>query len=200
MKSFKQYVEEQTVGPKPPPPPFKAGAKHIDSPEALEYNKKSGWKIHLAADPQNYSAIDRWLNKNHLGQYKLLRGGDPGSKDFTVYVGSKDATVSLAKRIESEIGNLLLPVSSSVSKEDEVITQHVAARFDDHRDRQYNNYGVGGIPFDDEAGNARQQINHFQQAGNLQAVANWQKFLNQKTNKIHDDLTQKYGQHYTGTK
>ena len=94
----------------------------------------------------------------------------------------------------------MLPISSSVSKEDEVITQHVAARFDDHRDRQYNNYGEGGIPFDDEAGNARHQITQFQQAGNLQAAATWQKFLNQKTNKIHDELIKKYGQHYTGPK
>jgi hypothetical protein len=200
MFKFKLWLEEQTVGPKPPPPPFKVGAKHIDSPEALEYNKKSGWKIHLAADPQNYSTIDRWLNKNHSGLYKLLRGGDPGEKDFTIYVGSKDNTVTLAKKIELEIGHLLLPISNSVSKEDEVITQHVAARFDDHVARTYNNYGRGGIPEDEEAGNARQQIIRFQQKGDLQTASTWQKFLKQHINKIHNDLIKKYGQHYTGTK
>lgn len=143
----------------------KPGSRHVGTPESVAYNEKGGWKIHLPVENKDYAIVDEWIDKNHAGQYKLLRGGDPQIKDFTIYVGSKDDADAMAKKIHDEIGKYLIPPKEPLS-EDRQLYPNVFARFDPGNNnfmgtKGWDNskagwrYGIDGIPFDGDTARSR---------------------------------------------
>jgi hypothetical protein len=143
----------------------KPGSRHVDTPESIAYNEKGGWKIHLPVEDKDYALVDEWIDKNHAGEYKLLRGGDAQIKDFTIYVGSKDDADAMAKKIHDEIGKYLIPPKESLS-EDRQLYPNVFARFDPGKHnfmgtKGWENsksgwhYGIDGIPFDGDTARSR---------------------------------------------
>jgi|WetSurMetagenome_2_1015567.scaffolds.fasta_scaffold354977_2 hypothetical protein len=200
------------------------GGRHINSPESIEYHDKHGWKIHLTVKPQNYDAVDIWLDRNHPGQYKLLAGGDAGEKDFTVYVGRKDDTIRLARRMLQEIGHLL--ERNNAGGEDIKIHEKIAMRFDPRGNRiRYVGrpgwdghtgvyYGKNGIPYDRRAMDILGQINMQLRAkerngqrypsGQLytfdpKQLEYWEKELLKHEEIIKNDLEKQFGSRFTGS-
>ncbi|MFH1457641.1 MAG: hypothetical protein ABIG31_00515 [Candidatus Omnitrophota bacterium] len=170
--------------------PGKPGYRVTDRAAHDEYIKKGGWKLHLTVQPESYPKIDEWLWNNHKGQYKLLAGGDPGEKDFTVYVGSRDDVTLLIQRIaRDKIDNLLEP--SNAGSEDRLFTDKIAGRFDisstrfGKRDFVY--YGSSGVPFDREAADARF-------SGKLGGSYDQKAHVRRITN----NLEKEYGGYFTG--
>ena len=143
----------------------KPGSRHVNASESIAYQEKGGWKIHLPVEDKDYAFVDEWIDKNHAGEYKLLRGGDAQVKDFTIYVGSKDDADAIAKKIHDEIGRYLIPPKGSLS-EDRQLYPNVFARFDPGKHNFMGpkewgnsksgwNYGIDGIPFDGETARSR---------------------------------------------
>jgi hypothetical protein len=199
------------------------GARHVNSPQSQEYALKGGWKIHLTVKPQNYDMVDMWLDKNHPGQYKLLYGGDPGEKDFTIYVGHKDDAIRISRKILNEIGNLL--ERNNAGSEDIKLHEKIAMRFDPRGKYRFIGtpgfdgntgvyYGRNGIPYDSRASDIRQQINihlmnkerHGQRypSGQLyefepEQLKYWEKKLLEHEDQIKKDLEKQYGTRFIGS-
>lgn len=194
------------------------GGRHVNSRESRDYSDKGGWKIHLTVRPQNYEMVDMWLDKNHPGQYKLLHGGDPGEKDFTIYVGHKDDAIRLSRKMLTEIGHLL--ERNNAGGEDIKIHEKIAMRFDPRGD---NNrfvgrpgfdgsvgvyYGRNGIPYDRLATDIREQINiellKRDKGGKLgvhspEELKKWEKLLLEHEELLKKDLAKRYGHVFSGT-
>ena len=175
----------------------KPGGRHINTPESLAYNKQGGWKIHLPVEESNYAVVDEWIDKNHAGQYKLLRGGDSQVKDFTIYVGSKDDADAMAKKIHDEISKYLIPPKEKIG-EDRELLPNIFARFDPG----HNNtmpaepntltirgwyYGVDGIPFNASVARSRTIDKKIITKDSPEVKA------------IEDHLKSVYGDYYTGS-
>ncbi len=156
---------------------------------AGDFEKQGGWKLHLAADPEHYSAIDQWLWKNHPGSYKLLSGGEPGESDFTAYVGHKDHADDLAAKAESEIGHLLKPPASVGTDRHFGDRGLVTGRFDTNRKTNHLFYGAHGTPYDRDAAEARASAGYGGEDKTVNHLA-----------RIHKELKSKYGDYYEGTK
>lgn len=116
----------------------------------------SGWKIHLAVNPENYQYVFRWLFLNGPYDYKHLHGGEADSgKDFTIYIGSWDDLFSFAGIIETELGDRLKDFDQKLNTDDLRVYQHVGARFQlsdklqsdyDYR-KKFDKYGFSGLSF-----------------------------------------------------
>ena len=143
----------------------KPGRRHVNAPQSIAYQKTGGWKIHLPVEDKDYALVDKWIDKNHAGEYKLLHGGEAQAKDFTIYVGSKDDADAMAKKIHNEIGKYLISPKESLS-EDRQLYPNVFARFDPGKHNFMGpkewgnsksgwNYGIDGIPFDGETARSR---------------------------------------------
>ncbi len=174
----------------------KEGRRHLGTPESKAHMKKGGWKLHLAVAPENYAAVDEWLDKNHPGQYKLLSGGEVGEKDFTVYVGSRADSQALSERMEAELGDMLAPAAELA--EETRITPRVNARFDVEGPlrKKYQYYGRDGLPFDRDAKDAEQQVLYAEKEGDTELAAKWQKILDGHKKRIQNDLKAKYGEFF----
>jgi hypothetical protein len=181
------------------------GSRHHYSDESDAYNNKGGWKLHLTTEKENYPAVDKYLHQNHRGQYKILKGGEPGEKDVTVYVGAKDDAHDLAVRLENDLGSKLSP--SNAGGDDTLLTPKVAGRFDIQttdfgRKTNIQYYGKGGLPYDDHAKNSESILNlsNKRRAGLTEKDSIQAKNeLNEHHKRIHTTLTNKYGTYYTGT-
>lgn len=187
------------------------GPRHVNTPASQFYREYGGWKLHLTVRPENYAIVDSWLDRNHEGQYKLLHGGDPGEKDFTIYVGYKDDAIRLARKITSEIGNYL--EISNAGSEDIYITPKVAARFDPRGDKfrymgktgsMVNSrqlfYGKRGIPYDSRAAEIREQINLEKRFGTSpERKKYWEEALQNREQDIKKELGDQFGIMFTGT-
>ncbi len=186
------------------------GGRNVGSAQDKAYKAANGgWKLHLTVDPSNYAAVDQWLKENHQGQYKLLSGGEPGEKDFTVYVGDKTQAAALAKKAQVEIGDLLQ--DSKAGPMDTLMAPKVAARFDPGGKWGYRYYGRDGLPYDAKARDLAHQIrlNNSELAdlgdskkdnarrGELQDnIGKLEKLLATKEAAIRADLKAKYGDRF----
>ena len=174
------------------------GSRKTDREACIAYWRRGGWKLHLTVKPENYEAVDKWLWENHRGQYKLLRGGDSGQKDFTVYIGSKEDADAFAKKIQDKIGDLLEP--SNAGGSDRLFSEKVAQRFDvGHtlwgKTRGLDYYGYNGIPGD-----------RLSQLYNVAAIdakepsekEEWREKGRNHLRKIGDCLVKEFGEYFTG--
>lgn len=187
-------VAGRVVEPGEQPSSPVAGMRHTGTDEAKEYMDKGGWKLHLTVPPENYGDVDSWLDKNHSGPYKLLNGGDPGEKDFTVYVGDKAKADSLASKIQNEIGDKLSKNNSG--SDDTAFTDKVSGRFGGQGESgAYRYYGRDGIPYDQEAKEAESQV---RMASDPENKAQWQQILSNHENRIKNELTEKFGSRFYG--
>ncbi|MCX5708681.1 MAG: ATP-binding protein [Candidatus Omnitrophica bacterium] len=170
-----------------------AGYRITDIEKDNDYGKNGGWKLHLTVKPENYAAVDKWLFNNHerqYGQYKLLRGGDRGEKDFTIYIGSWENAKRVADKIESEIGHFL---EKSKASGDKMFSNKglVAGRFDiQHIElyKEYKNEGRNGVPFDDRAVTDR----------NWAPVGEREALITKHVDRIDAFLRDTFGEYYTG--
>lgn len=107
-----------------------------------------GWKIHLSISDQNKPSVEAFLKKNDL-LYKIERSGQDG-KNATVYIGSRNAVVDMANRMEAEIGQFLDEPWGEVLKDDVPITPKAWVRFDLNSRPEgivWQQYGAQGLPF-----------------------------------------------------
>lgn len=180
------------------------GSRITDTEKAETYYKKGGWKLHLTVKPENYEAVDRWLFRNHKGQYKFLKGGDAGEKDVTVYIGDRTEAESLAQRMTGDIGNLL--EYNNAGRDDVLLTTRVAGRFDiqaakekSPEVRDISLYGKNGIPIDYDTGNLVHVRRMHQKSGDTQTVSEYERRIDQNSQNIHETLKKNYGEYYTGS-
>jgi hypothetical protein len=116
-----------------------------------------GWKIHLVVAEDNYQLVHDWLFENQPYGYKHLKGGEKQQKDFTIYVGHRDAARDLAEQIQEGIGDKLIEPSDASGEGAEVRADDIRlssrapavfARFDvasnDDLGRHFHGYGVPG--------------------------------------------------------
>jgi len=165
-----------------------------DNPLSAAYGEAGGWKLHLAVDPSNYAKVDEWLDINWPGLYKLLKGGDVGESDFTIYIGDGAVAKEFAVKIEAELGNSLLSMPSNFIKRghpDLLFSPKVSGRFDlqgtqSHMDLR--SYGFKGIPFDSAAAADKIWNN---------GPADAARLLNASADKIRKILTRSYGDYFT---
>lgn len=183
-----------------PPDGVTSSSRVTSLPEARDYHKQGGWKLHLSVKPENYKAVDEWLHKNHKGQYKLLSGGSPEEgSDFTIYVGHKDAANALAGKIESEIGGLVNDFKGGAVK-DSAFNKKVGGRFDVSRtgplkEVPWDYAGSAGIPLDREAMDA---ILH---TGNKPTTPEeYAAKAAPHVARIQKELEKKYGERFSGKK
>jgi len=194
------------------------GGRHVQSPESRRYIDYGGWKLHIAVHPDNYELVDKWLDRNHPGQYKHLHGGERGESDFTIYIGNKDDTVMLANKMLREIGRYLEPVNRGT---DMKFNEKVAGRFDPRGEKNAYvgkpgfmstnphvvHYGRNGLPYDSHAADIRMQL-HYEAMHkenpkygkfNPEKFAKWEEELRDHETFLRKDLAKKYGTQYTGT-
>jgi hypothetical protein len=190
------------------------GYYHVNTPASQWYIHNGGWKIHLTVLPKNYAKVDEWLDKNCPGQYKLLSGGVPGEKDFTIYIGKKDNMIKFAKRILEQIEHLLEYSKADFS--DKKIFPKIAARFvGTGKSKNFTGisglsgdpssfpyYGNKGIPYDDAAQRYRNQVGYAKLSntspGQIDGIPADQYLANHER-KLSKALEEQYGEMYTGT-
>jgi len=185
------------------------GYYHLKTLMSEKYIDYGGWKLHISVDPGNYKIVDKWLDNNFPGQYKLLSGGERGESDFTIYVGNKDDAVFFANRMIREIGRYLEDIYRGT---DMKFNEKVSGRFDPRGVKnRYNgllpsfgeiiprgvHYGRSGLPYDDRAADIRMQINY--NKTDLAKREEWQEMLRDHETALRKDLAKKYGILYTGT-
>lgn len=123
---------------------------------------QGGWKIHLRTGTddkkreQTFQLVQEIINKDmKLNKpMKKLDGGEPNSKDITIYCGPKSEADKVAKAISQhpELSELLLPPSAEMLQDDVEIVPgtNVYGRFNASRlDRftkgiEFHQYGCKG--------------------------------------------------------
>jgi hypothetical protein len=182
------------------------GNRHVNSKESDDYHNYGGWKLHLTVNPKNYALVDEWLDKNHPGQYKLLHGGDPGEKDFTIYIGRISDVKIMVPKIMREIGHLL--DKNNAGSEDILFTDKIAGRFDPRGNKNRFDgdpgfdgskgiyYGRNGIPYDRRGADIRMQITYALQAKDEKKANEWKELLKLHEEKIKANLLKQYGSRY----
>lgn len=113
------------------------------TPQGLRPN--AGWKLHLGVDPEDREAVNQYLSKTGLSFKQGFNAGQEG-KDFTIYVGSKNAAVKAAQDIHSNIGDKINPPKGEVLNDDTKLAGNVMGRFDAAGDNDFHQYGKNGIP------------------------------------------------------
>ncbi len=115
-----------------------------------------GWKIHLTTglnDQERILAaneIEKIRSQSRIPfKYKVLKGGEAGSKDITIYVGPKRTTIEVATLLSNNqtLRKVLKTPSQEILEDDIEITPGIYARFDvgaiDDRFHQYSCKGWG---------------------------------------------------------
>lgn len=143
-----------------------------------------GWKLHLAAPPENLEAISKALKDQGI-EHKVGRSGGQTGKDITAYIGSKADAQSVADKINKSVGHLLDAPRGEPLKDDASFGGKVMGRFD-VRDPDFHQYGAGGIPhLNVDVGNS---------------VFGGQPIAPDALKRADAILRQRYGSFYTGEK
>lgn len=99
----------------------------------LYYDGQNGWKFHLVTTKWNHDKIAQVLDGMGIDNYKILAGGDPGDKDFTIYVGAREVADYLAPILETKLAGLiddpLSIIDGDIAGGNLPFTQHIWARF-----------------------------------------------------------------------
>lgn len=122
-----------------------------------EYTQKShGWKIHLNVGEKPDEALLRDLIdfcRQEAISYKQGRNSGQEGKGMTLYVGSHDRLVTVAKALQQAFGSRLLPPAGDTAIDNRLVEEKIAARFDARRTSEFSAYGSRGLPYlSDEAG------------------------------------------------
>lgn len=115
-----------------------------------EYFKKNriGWKIHLFIRKSNIPKVYVWLfNKGEC--FKISATGEKG-KNITIYIGSMDKALNLAKELHMDIDHYLEYPQGGSTTGNVLLFPKVSARFD-YKDNEsgldgFNQYGIYGVP------------------------------------------------------
>ncbi len=115
-----------------------------------------GWKLHLNfdyKDRQTVSGVKGFLESlrqsGKINGFKIGNGGgaemDAPGKEATVYVGHRDKTSEIAKVIDIELVDTLLPAVGDVLENDTSFHGNVWGRFEvNSLDGDFSNYGEDG--------------------------------------------------------
>ncbi len=104
-----------------------------------------GWKLHIGTEgltPQQISRLRQELRNTGAKYKEGLSSGQTG-KDFTVYAGSRDDATRIARQISPFTSGR---VYGDAAVDDIEIAPGVGARFDVAGDKDFQQYGRGGIP------------------------------------------------------
>ena len=155
------------------------------SAATAKLRKTDGWKLHLNVSEDANDPLTQAISKTltALGvNFKVGRSGGQAGKGMTIYVGSKDAAVAIAARLENEH---TLPAGINLP-EDARWSQGVNARFDISANPDFHQYGFGGTP-----------------VLNQDVQAAWGQpgfgFTAANASKADRALAKLYGSFYTGT-
>ena len=112
------------------------------------HEKSAHWKIHLYVLPKNYKYVFRWLYLRGAYEFKLLRGGEERESDFTIYIGSFDATLGFAELLLKNIGEKLENVAEGTKVGQDIpLNEKACARFDLYKGlRGFMNANHYGVP------------------------------------------------------
>jgi hypothetical protein len=160
-----------------------------------------GWKLHLnfdAQDPQIIQKINEVLSKlAEAGAIKTFKIGEGGGKEWgqpgkesTVYVGSRDKTKIVAEFLSSELEGLLLTPEGDALNDDIVLAKNIMGRFNPQYDREFHQYGGGGIPY----------LKEEYMSGMWLPAEEQPAFYAELALKSRARLIEKYGAYFTGTK
>lgn len=181
----------------------KEGFRTTDIQASSAYLEKGGWKLHLTVKPENYADVDRWLHANHKGKYKLGAGGEPGEKDFTIYIGSRADTDVMVRKMSSEIADLL--EENAAGADDMLFTSKIAGRFDvQHtklgKEKEIRYYGFNGVPYDQRAADVRAGVNYSfaRDKSNPEYKAKRDQVRKEQTERMRRMLEKLYGEYFTG--
>lgn len=112
---------------------------------ASTLTKHAGWKLHLNVPETTDNPVTRdiseWLMSQGIA-HKIGHNGGQIGKGMTVYVGAYAKARGLADELENRFR---LPYADQLS-EDVRWSKCVNARFDAAGDREFHQYGIGGIP------------------------------------------------------
>ena len=192
------------------------GYRHHEASREL----RAGWKLHLAVDPKKLSKVDEWLDKNYSGYYKFGKGGEAGDSDFTLYIGDKTTANRIAKSIEKEISDLLLPASPDRLAIDAPFSKHVYGRFDPRGTPEFSvptgleydsklrrdvpseigQWGIAGVPRDIRALREQQELIRSIRFGDTKRISEAKGEVKAEYLRIHKTLVDFYGEFYTGSK
>ena len=121
------------------------GYEVVGTPENHDYVKgNQGWKIHLNVTPQKTPQVSEYL-KSAGFHHKYINGVDiDDGKIFTIYIGSKELTEKIVKKVQDDIGDLL---DEPKAKGDIQVSPKIRARFGLYHHKDYINRGYSdGIP------------------------------------------------------
>jgi hypothetical protein len=196
-KAGKGKVEPHNVAVLFDPKDFEAGnkvslSKHEEPAAATAATpasivSKSHWKLHLTVKPENRAQVDAvlkgFLDGGQIKDYKQGRNSGQEGKDFTVYVGSKDAAQAIADQINNKVGKLLDRPRGEALIDDTTFGGNVMGRFDAGADADFAQYGSKGVPYTKE--DMGQKVWGGMTGDAARANA-------------HKILTERYGDYYSG--
>jgi TrwC relaxase/AAA domain len=117
----------------------------VTPPATTTLSAHAGWKLHLNVAPSTDNArtrnIAQWLADEGI-HFKVGQSGGQDGKGMTVYVGGYAKARDLADELEARF---VLPEAAALA-EDVRWSPGVNARFDAAGDKDFHQYGVGGVP------------------------------------------------------
>lgn len=166
------------------------------------YSKAGGgWKIHLHVRPRNHKFVYYWLSEHCEFGWKYLHGGEEG-KEFTVYVGSWDATEQFATFLMHHLGNHIENPIGDVLRTDLRVYEKIWARFDAPRSFfievqghkfTFHQYGSHGLPY---LNVDMEKYIHSRD----QVLKSENKYIAQFLQRSYGDLNQGFGVYFRGSK
>lgn len=155
--------------------------------------QKAHWKIHLKVKAENQKAVYDWLfnetNCPHGWKYKYA---DQEDKDFTIYTGSYDDTLTFASKLLNSLGNKIDSANEKTLWTDIEILPKISARFRVYED-SFTKYGFLGIPVLKIF--SHNLLSYFRKIKGEELFKEYKLMIE----KSHDILRRAYGKYYYGS-
>lgn len=126
--------------------------------DALAWNERGGWQLHVTAKDGQADTVKAWVGKNHDGPSVLPK---EDGRDFIIQVGAWGNAKSAADRMSAELAGSL--EEAKPNKTRNTVNQHVAAAFNvAHTEAgkrlKLQKSASAGIPLDMEAWKALEAL------------------------------------------
>lgn len=131
------------AAPAPPAPQIALDPLRNNRPANLR--DTDGWKLHIGTDGMSPQQIQRLIQefRNTGARGKLGRSGGQIGKDVTIYAGSRADAERIAQQLSPFTSGRIY---GDTAVDDVELAPGVGARFDVAGDRDFHQYGRGGIP------------------------------------------------------
>jgi hypothetical protein len=170
---------EPTAAPAPAAPPVPVELDPLRNNRPAGLRDTDGWKLHIGTagmSPQQVSRLIGELRKTGQ-QAKTDRNSGQTGKDITVYVGSRADAERVARQLSPFTTGRIY---GDAANDDIELAPGVGARFDVAGDRDFHQYGRGGVPI-------------------LRDLIEFGKpFSDEAIRRSEATLAQRYGEFFTG--